>query len=60
MADPDPHRLSATEIVRRVEAGDLTAEAVVASCLQRIADRLDIAAWAALDPEQAVRRHCLH
>jgi Asp-tRNA(Asn)/Glu-tRNA(Gln) amidotransferase A subunit family amidase len=39
MTNIEPHRLPATEIVRLVETGALTAEAVVASCLERIAER---------------------
>jgi Asp-tRNA(Asn)/Glu-tRNA(Gln) amidotransferase A subunit family amidase len=50
MARTEPHRLAATEIVRRIGAGDLTAEAVVASCLERIAAREPVVrAWCHLD-----------
>src|SRR5215469_11568830 len=47
MPNAEPHRLPATEIVRRIEDGGLTAEAVVASCLERIALREPVVrAWA--------------
>lgn len=51
----EPHRLSATTLARLVAAGELTAEAVVASCLERIAEREPVVrAWAHLDPRQAL------
>jgi Asp-tRNA(Asn)/Glu-tRNA(Gln) amidotransferase A subunit family amidase len=47
MPNVEPHRLLATEIVRMVEGGELTAEAVVASCLERIKAREPVVrAWA--------------
>jgi Asp-tRNA(Asn)/Glu-tRNA(Gln) amidotransferase A subunit family amidase len=47
MSKVEAHRLPATEIVRRIEDGGLTAEAVVASCLERIAEREPVVrAWA--------------
>ena len=50
-----PYQMSATEIVRRVEGGELTAEAVVASCLERIAKREPVVrAWAHLACEAAL------
>jgi Asp-tRNA(Asn)/Glu-tRNA(Gln) amidotransferase A subunit family amidase len=50
MPNVEPHRLLATEIVRRIGGGGLTAEAVVASCLERIAEREPVVrAWAYLD-----------
>ncbi|HTV44619.1 MAG TPA: amidase [Stellaceae bacterium] len=55
MPNVAPHRLSAIEIVRSIEAGDLTAEAVVASCLERIALREPVVrAWAYLAGEAAL------
>jgi Asp-tRNA(Asn)/Glu-tRNA(Gln) amidotransferase A subunit family amidase len=49
MPNVQPHRLLATEIVRLIEGGGLTAEAVVASCLERIAVREPVVrAWAYL------------
>jgi Asp-tRNA(Asn)/Glu-tRNA(Gln) amidotransferase A subunit family amidase len=54
MPNIEPHRLSATEIVRRIEGGELSAEAVVASCLERIAEREAVVrAWAYLAAEIA-------
>jgi Asp-tRNA(Asn)/Glu-tRNA(Gln) amidotransferase A subunit family amidase len=50
MPNVEPYRLPATEIVRRIEDGTLNAEAVVASCLERIALREPVVrAWAYLD-----------
>ena len=49
MPNVEPHRLFATEIVREIEDGALTAEAVVTSCLERIAVREPVVrAWAYL------------
>ena len=49
MPNVEPHRLAATEIVRLIEDGGLSAEAVVASCLERIAEREPVVrAWAYL------------
>lgn len=50
------HRLSASEIASRVNASELTAEAVISSCLDRIAERQPlIHAWCHLDREAALR-----
>src|SRR3954452_14567206 len=55
MPDAEPHRLSAAAVARLVEAGELTAETIVRSCLDRIRDRDPVVrAWAWLDPEQAL------
>ena len=55
MPDAEPHRLSAASLARLIEAGELTAEAVVRSCLDRIRERDPVVrAWAWLDPEQAL------
>ena len=55
MPNSEPHRLSAAAIVRTLDAGELTAEAVVRSCLERIRERDPVVrAWACLDPEQAL------
>jgi Asp-tRNA(Asn)/Glu-tRNA(Gln) amidotransferase A subunit family amidase len=52
---PEPHRLPATTLARLVAGGELTAEAVAASCLARIAEREPVVrAWAHLDPGQAL------
>jgi Asp-tRNA(Asn)/Glu-tRNA(Gln) amidotransferase A subunit family amidase len=46
MPNAEPHRLSAVEMVERIESGALTAEAVVQSCLDRIRDREPVVrAW---------------
>jgi Asp-tRNA(Asn)/Glu-tRNA(Gln) amidotransferase A subunit family amidase len=51
----EPCRLAATDIVRLVEAGELTAEAVVRSCLERIAQREPVVrAWSHLAGEAAL------
>ncbi|MGH7093119.1 MAG: amidase family protein, partial [Stellaceae bacterium] len=50
MPNAEPHRLSAMEIAGAIDAGRLTAEAVVQSCLDRIRAREPIVrAWAHLD-----------
>jgi Asp-tRNA(Asn)/Glu-tRNA(Gln) amidotransferase A subunit family amidase len=57
MPNAEPHRLSATTIVRLIEDGELTAEAVVASCLERIAEREPVVrAWGHLAGEAALAR----
>src|ERR1700730_7660780 len=57
MPKAEPHRLSATSLVRLVEGGELTAEAVVRSCLERIAEREPVVrAWSHLAPEPALTR----
>ena len=51
----EPHRLPATTLARLVASGELTAEAVVRSCLDRIHERdPEVRAWVHLDPEQAL------
>ena len=55
MPHAEPHRLPATTLARLVEEGELTAEAIVASCLDRIKEREPVVrAWAHLDPEEAL------
>ena len=52
-----PHRLSAAEAARRIARGELTSEALVGSCLERIAAREpDVQAWAWLDADLALRQ----
>src|SRR5262245_21911917 len=47
--------LSATEAIAAIEAGKLTAEALVRDCLGRIAEREPVVkAWAFLDPQLAI------
>ncbi|HXP30404.1 MAG TPA: amidase [Stellaceae bacterium] len=51
-----PSALTASAIVRMTSSGALTAEAEVRDCLARIAEReTTVRAWAALDPELALR-----
>jgi Asp-tRNA(Asn)/Glu-tRNA(Gln) amidotransferase A subunit family amidase len=55
MPNTEPHRLSALAFARQIDNGELTAEAVMRSCLDRIAEREPIIrAWAHLDREQAL------
>ena len=55
MPNVEPHRLSATELVRRIEDGALTAEAVVKSCLGRIRDREPVVrAWTHIAADAAL------
>jgi Asp-tRNA(Asn)/Glu-tRNA(Gln) amidotransferase A subunit family amidase len=57
MPNVEPHRLAATTLVRLIEGGELTAEAVVASCLARIAERDPVVrAWAHLAGEAALAK----
>jgi Asp-tRNA(Asn)/Glu-tRNA(Gln) amidotransferase A subunit family amidase len=47
-------RLTASEAAARLEAGSLTAEALVHDCLDRAAARAEVKAWVWLDPELAL------
>jgi Asp-tRNA(Asn)/Glu-tRNA(Gln) amidotransferase A subunit family amidase len=50
MPNTEPHRLSAVALTRAIDNGELTAETVMRSCLDRIAEREPvIRAWAHLD-----------
>src|SRR3954469_7952834 len=50
-----PHELSAAQAARSMASGGLTSEALVASCLERIAERDEtVRAWAFLDQAQAL------
>jgi Asp-tRNA(Asn)/Glu-tRNA(Gln) amidotransferase A subunit family amidase len=54
-ADHGLNELSATEIVRKIAAGETTCEAVTRDCLARIAARDDVVkAWVNFDPEHAL------
>jgi Asp-tRNA(Asn)/Glu-tRNA(Gln) amidotransferase A subunit family amidase len=51
------NELSATEIVRGIVGGTITAEAVARDCLLRISERDgDVKAWAYIDPSIALRQ----
>jgi Asp-tRNA(Asn)/Glu-tRNA(Gln) amidotransferase A subunit family amidase len=57
MAHESPSELSAAEAARRIERGELTSEALVGACLERIAAREEtVRAWAFLDRAQALAR----
>jgi Asp-tRNA(Asn)/Glu-tRNA(Gln) amidotransferase A subunit family amidase len=52
-----PHQLSAAEAARRLEARELTCEALVAACLERIAEREEtVRAWAFVDRRGALEQ----
>ena len=55
MPNPEPHRLSAVEMAAAIDAGALTAEAIVASCLERIREREPVVrAWAHIAGDAAL------
>jgi Asp-tRNA(Asn)/Glu-tRNA(Gln) amidotransferase A subunit family amidase len=55
MPNIEPHRLPATTLVRLIDEGTLTAEVVVRSCLERIAQREPVVrAWSHLAGEKAL------
>src|SRR5215472_15761730 len=57
MPNVESHRLAATTLVRLIGQGELTAEAVVESCLARIAEREPVVrAWAHLAGEAALAK----
>jgi Asp-tRNA(Asn)/Glu-tRNA(Gln) amidotransferase A subunit family amidase len=57
MPNAEPHRLPATTLVRLIEDGELTAEAVVSSCLERIAEREPVVrAWSHLAGRAALAK----
>jgi len=57
MPNVEPNRLAATTLVRLIEGGELTAEAIVQSCLERIAEREPVVrAWSHLAGEAALAR----
>src|SRR5271169_2627528 len=61
MPNVEPHRLAATTLVRLIEEGELTVEAVVESCLARIAEREPVVrAWSHLAGEAALARARKH
>src|SRR5882672_12175197 len=55
MANAEPYRLPATTLARLIEGGEITAEAVMRSCLDRIAEREPVVrAWAHIAGEAAL------
>jgi Asp-tRNA(Asn)/Glu-tRNA(Gln) amidotransferase A subunit family amidase len=57
MPNVEPNRLAATTLVRLIEDGELTAEALVESCLARITEREPVVrAWSHLAGEAALVR----
>ncbi len=51
----EPFELSATEAAVQIDAGSLTAEGLIASCIERIQEReADVLAWKHFDPEGAL------
>jgi Asp-tRNA(Asn)/Glu-tRNA(Gln) amidotransferase A subunit family amidase len=55
MPNPEPHQLSAVEMAARIDADTLTAEAVVVSCLERIAAREPVVrAWTHIAGNEAL------
>jgi Asp-tRNA(Asn)/Glu-tRNA(Gln) amidotransferase A subunit family amidase len=55
MPNVEPHRLPATTLVRLIESGELSAQAVVRSCLEQIAEREPVVrAWSHLSGEAAL------
>jgi Asp-tRNA(Asn)/Glu-tRNA(Gln) amidotransferase A subunit family amidase len=57
MPNVEPHRLPATTLARLIEGGELTAEWVARSCLDRIAEREPVVrAWAHLDRDTVLER----
>ena len=56
-----PNELTAVEAARRIDAGELTVEALVRACLDRVEEREpDIAAWAHLDRERVLDAAVAH
>jgi Asp-tRNA(Asn)/Glu-tRNA(Gln) amidotransferase A subunit family amidase len=59
MPKTEPHRFPATTLLHLIEGGELTAEAVIRSCLERIAEREPVVrAWSHLAGEAALARAC--
>jgi Asp-tRNA(Asn)/Glu-tRNA(Gln) amidotransferase A subunit family amidase len=58
---PSPCELSAADAARRISRGELSSEALVQACLERIAAReREVRAWAFLDPELALAQARKH
>jgi amidase len=57
MANGGLERLTVSEAARRIAAGEITSEALVAACLARIAAReSEVGAWTFLDPAAALEQ----
>src|SRR5215831_13315554 len=57
MPNVEPHRLSATTLLRLIEDGELTAETVIRSCLERTAEREPVVrAWSHIAGETALAK----
>ena len=55
MPTAEPHRLPAASLARLIEQRELTAETIMRSCLDRIAEREPVVrAWAHPDPGAAL------
>jgi len=55
MSNAEPHRLSAATLARLIDNGELTAETVAQSCVERIGERDPVVrAWAHLDRGEAL------
>jgi len=53
----EPHRLGAKEAARRIERGELDAQSLIASCLERIAARdSEVRAWVTVNREVSVSK----
>jgi len=51
------NKLSAIEAIKKIKQGQLTAESLIRSCLDRVSERDNIVkAWAHIDPEKAIDR----
>ncbi len=54
---PTPDRLTASAASAQMQAGTLTAEALVRACLDRVAQRdAAVRAWSYIDPDRAIRQ----
>lgn len=53
----EANKLTATEAIRRIIAGELSAEDLTSACLERIAQRDgDVQAWQYIDPDYAIEQ----
>jgi len=51
------NKLSAIEAIKKIKQGQLTAESLIRSCLDRVSERDNIVkAWSHIDPEKAIDR----